>query len=44
MPQEEVDKMGAAGRKNVEQNFSSQKMCDSVIEGYKSLLNPCQTP
>lgn len=39
MPKSEVDAMGSAGRKNVEQNFSNDKMCRSTIQVYRSLLS-----
>jgi glycosyltransferase involved in cell wall biosynthesis len=38
MPKEEIDKFGLAGRKNVEDNFSNDLMCQKTIEVYKSLL------
>ena len=38
MPKEETDKFGLAGRKNVEDNFSNDLMCQKTIEVYKSLL------
>jgi glycosyltransferase involved in cell wall biosynthesis len=38
MPKEEIDKFGLAGRKNVEDNFSNDLMCQKTIEVYKKLL------
>jgi glycosyltransferase involved in cell wall biosynthesis len=38
MPKEETDKFGLAGRKNVEDNFSNDLMCQKTIEVYKNLL------
>ena len=38
MPKEEIDKFGLAGRKNVEDNFSNDLMCQKTIEVYKNLL------
>ena len=38
MPKEEIEKIGLAGRKNVEDNFSNDLMCQKTIEVYKKLL------
>jgi glycosyltransferase involved in cell wall biosynthesis len=38
MPKEEIEKIGCAGRKNVEDNFSNDLMCQKTIEVYKKLL------
>lgn len=38
MSKEEADKMGNAGRKNVEENFSNEKMCAETIKVYKEIL------
>jgi glycosyltransferase involved in cell wall biosynthesis len=38
MPKEEIEKIGLAGRKNVEDNFSNDLMCQRTIEVYKKLL------
>jgi glycosyltransferase involved in cell wall biosynthesis len=35
---EEADVIGAAGRKNVEDNFSNEKMCGDTLGVYRSLL------
>lgn len=35
----ETDEMGADARKNIEQNFSNEKMCVETIALYRSLLN-----
>jgi glycosyltransferase involved in cell wall biosynthesis len=40
MQKEETDVMGKAARKNVEENFSNDKMCGETIKIYKSLLTP----
>ena len=37
MEKEEADKIGAQGRKNVEENFSNERMCAQTIKVYKSL-------
>ncbi len=40
MPKEEIEKIGLAGRKNVEDNFSNDLMCQKTIEVYiKTLSN-----
>jgi glycosyltransferase involved in cell wall biosynthesis len=39
MPKSEADAIGLAGRKNIEENFSNDKMCRSTIEVYRSLLS-----
>ena len=40
MPKEEIEKIGLAGRKNVEDNFSNDLMCQRTIEVYiKTLSN-----
>jgi glycosyltransferase involved in cell wall biosynthesis len=39
MSKDDADKMGLAARKNVEENFSNDKMCSETIKVYKSLLN-----
>ena len=36
----EADEMGIAARKNIEENFSNEKMCNETIRVYKFLLNP----
>ena len=38
MPKEEIEKIGLAGRKNAEDNFSNDLMCQKTIEVYKKLL------
>lgn len=38
MPKEQADKMGRAGRKNIEENFSNDLMCEKTLEIYKKLL------
>lgn len=38
MSKEEIEKIGCAGRKNVEDNFSNDLMCQKTIEVYKKLL------
>ncbi len=38
MSKEEADKMGVAGRKNVEENFSNEKMCGETIKVYREVL------
>ncbi len=38
MPKEEADEMGAAGRKNIEENFSNEKMCNETIKVYREVL------
>jgi len=38
MPKEEIEKIGLAGRKNVEDNFSNDLMYQKTIEVYKKLL------
>lgn len=38
MSKEETEKFGLAGRKNVEENFSNDLMCQKTIEVYKKLL------
>lgn len=40
MPKEESDAMENEARKNIEENFSNEKMCSKTISVYKSLLNP----
>ena len=37
MSKEEADKIGAQGRKNVEENFSNERMCADTIKVYRSL-------
>ena len=37
MSKEDADFIGAAGRKNIEENFSNDKMCNLTINLYKSL-------
>jgi len=39
MSKEETEKFGVAGRKNVEENFSNDLMCQKTIEVYKKTLN-----
>lgn len=39
MPREEADAIGVAARKHIEENFSNDKMCQSTIEVYRSLLS-----
>ncbi len=39
MKKEETDVIGTAARKNAEENFSNQRMCDETIKIYKSLLD-----
>lgn len=38
MPKEQADEMGNAGRKNIEENFSNEKMCGETIKVYKEVL------
>lgn len=38
MPKEEADRMGLEGRKNVEANFSNDKMCEETIKVYRQVL------
>lgn len=38
MPKTEADKIGAAARKNVEHNFSNDKMCKDTLSLYKNIL------
>ncbi len=38
MSKEEADKIGNAGRKNIEENFSNDKMCSETIRVYKEVL------
>jgi glycosyltransferase involved in cell wall biosynthesis len=38
MPKDQVDAIGQKARKHMEENFSNEKMCNSTIEVYKSLL------
>ena len=38
MSKEETEKFGVAGRKNVEENFSNDLMCQKTIDVYKKLL------
>jgi glycosyltransferase involved in cell wall biosynthesis len=38
MPKEEADEMGVAGRKNIEENFSNEKMCNETIKVYREVL------
>lgn len=40
MSKSEADEMGIAARKNIEENFSNEKMCNETIRVYKFLLNP----
>lgn len=40
MPKAEIDEMESAARKNIEENFSNEKMCSETISVYKSLLDP----
>jgi glycosyltransferase involved in cell wall biosynthesis len=40
MSKSEADEMGIAARKNIEENFSNEKMCSETISVYKFLLNP----
>jgi glycosyltransferase involved in cell wall biosynthesis len=39
LDKETVNKIGYAGRKNIEKNFSSKKMCDLTLEIYKNISN-----
>ena len=39
MPKAEADVMGQDARKNVEENFSNEAMCNETLNVYKSLLN-----
>ena len=39
MSKEETEKLGVAGRKNVEDNFSNDLMCQKTIEVYTKTLN-----
>lgn len=39
MSKEEADKMGAAARKNVEENFSNEKMCNDTLNLYRKILH-----
>ncbi|NBX52357.1 MAG: glycosyltransferase [Proteobacteria bacterium] len=39
MPKEQAEKMGLAGRKNIEKNFSNDLMCQKTLEVYQKLLN-----
>ncbi len=36
--EEEARKMGEAARRNIEENFSNEKMCEDTIEVYRSLI------
>lgn len=36
----QVDEIGLAGRKHMEDNFSNEKMCEKTVEVYKKLLIP----
>lgn len=38
MPKEAADQMGEAGRKNIEENFSNEKMCGDTIKVYRDVL------
>ena len=38
MPKAEADQMGIAARKNVEENFSSERMCSETIKVYEDVL------
>ncbi len=38
MSKEQADEMGIAGRKNIEENFSNEKMCGETIKVYKEVL------
>lgn len=38
MPKSEADRMGIAARKNVEENFSNEKMCNKTLSLYRELL------
>jgi glycosyltransferase involved in cell wall biosynthesis len=38
MPKTELDEIGHRGRKNVEENFSNEKMCNSTINLYRRVL------
>lgn len=38
MPDDKVSEMGAAGRKNVEEHFSNDKMCLNTINIYRQML------
>lgn len=40
MPKAEADIMGINARKNVEENFSNEAMCNETLNVYKSLLDP----
>ena len=39
MPKEERDAIGFEGRKNIEENFSNEKMCNATIDLYRKLLH-----
>ena len=39
LDKEIVDKISSAGRKNIEQNFSSKQMCDLTLDIYRQVLN-----
>lgn len=39
MPGDELEKIGKAARKNIEANFSNEKLCNETIALYKRLLN-----
>ncbi len=38
MSKQEIDQIGLAGRKNIEENFSNQKMCDETVGLYSNFL------
>ncbi|MBU6141355.1 MAG: glycosyltransferase family 4 protein [Proteobacteria bacterium] len=39
MPKEESDRFGLAARKNIEENFSNEKMCQLTLNVYRELLS-----
>jgi glycosyltransferase involved in cell wall biosynthesis len=39
LDKETVNKIGYAGRKNIEKNFSSKKMCDLTLDIYRQVIN-----
>jgi len=39
MSKADADEMGAAARKNIEENFSNEKMCNETLKVYRSLLD-----
>ena len=39
MPKDQADAFGEVARKNIEENFSNDKMCRLTLEVYRSLLS-----